>query len=366
MNMKRLLQLFALLLTVSAHAATAVAEGAEPGARGQDRGAELREALAFRADDPALAPLEDFSGIVLAALDRKQAEADKRLDTIRGQMKAALERAKDDAQKKGDLDAVLLYLEAIKNPDATPQTDNAFFVRLLAQRDAAKAKVEKWLRAEEAPIFASALQRLEQMKRDETKKGNIALAKAVDDYQESIRKLLGKPSPSPAAAPAKTAADSAPAAPSPSFGIGGPASERTISMSVDKPTGTGLGRFETGEILVVQYLSGTYKYRYSSSYAPTNPDTDERSDGTMFYYAPSERPRIEGPLRTKNVQTWSVPRGTAAKPFAIPIKDGGHYDFRVYGGPSWQGTLQYKVTKLSILQAKRLLASPEKDNYQWP
>ena len=332
--------------------------------------ADVHDALAFHSDDPGLKPLEEFSGVILAALDRKRKEAEQKEQVIRNQVVAVLEKAKNAAQQQGDLDAVLLFMEAIKNPDDTPETDNAVLTRLLAQRDAAKAKVADWLKAEQAPILSSAVERLEQMKRDETKKGNISLAKAIDDYQKTVQSFLPSSTAKPAAQPVakpSTSPTSGGAAPTPSatFGVGGPASAHTISLSVDKDSGTGLGRYETGEILVVQYVSGKYKYRYSSSYAPTNPDADERSDGSVYYYAPSQRPRVVGPLRTKNVQVWDVPKGTASKPFAILIKDPGHYEFRAFGGSSWEGTLTYKIMKLSVLQAKRLMASPEKDNYQW-
>ena len=331
---------------------------------------DIREALTFHTDDPGLKSLELFSGIVLSALDRKLKEAEQKEQAIRDQVVAALEKAKNAAQQQGDLDGVLLFMEAIKNPDATPETDNAVLTRLLAQRDAARVKVADWLKAEQAPILSSAVDRLEQMKRDETKKGNIAFAKTIDDYQKTVQSFLSSPpsKPSSSSLPKPPAASptSGPApTPSSTFGVGGPAAAHTISMSVDKESGTGLGRYEAGEVLVIQYVSGKYKYRHSTSYAPTNPDADERSDGTVYYYAPTQRPRVVGPLRTKNVQTWDVPKNTATKPFAILIKDPGHYEFRAFGGSSWDGTLTYKITKLSVLQAKRLMASPEKDNLQW-
>lgn len=325
--------------------------------------ADIRGALAFRAGGPGLDHVAKFAETMMDSLDAKRAEADRKKQTIRKQLVSALEREKDAAQKKGDLDAVLVFMEAIKDPDAVAKPVNPVLVPLLSKRNAAVAKVEEWLKTEQVPILLAGIQRLDAMKREETKKGNIANAKAINDYQSTVQALLAKSSPKHAAKPPakpRTGETTPPAGAA--LETEGDAVVHTVS--VDKESGRGLGNVEAGEILVVQYVSGRYRHRYSS-YSPASPDADPRSDDSA-YYAPAQRPFIKGPSGKKEMRTWDIPRGTAAKPFAVLVEEPGYYTISAYAGSYWEGKLTYKVSKLSAASAKHLLESSEKNKYQWP
>ena len=113
-------------------------------------------------------------------------------EALRTNMKGALERAKAAAQANGDLDGVLLFDEAAKDPDATPRTDNETLREILKTRDQAKAGYRAAFDQDCARILAAAVAQLDRMKAEETKKGNIALAKEVSEYQKSVQETLDR------------------------------------------------------------------------------------------------------------------------------------------------------------------------------
>lgn len=327
-------------------------------------------ALAYAARDPACKPLETLASQMIAAIGKKKKEMQDKEETLRTSLRGALERAKAAAQSKGDLDGVLLFEEAAKNPDATSRSDNEALREIYKTRDEAKAGYRTAFDQDCARILATAVTQLDKMKSEETKKGNIALAKEVAEYQKSvqdvldrIQKALGKGA-APSGRPAQAANPGAAAPGSPAAANAGPPSiggtSRSVTVPVDKANGTGLGRFEQGEILVVQYLSGTYM-PYRGSSRAVNPD-EERD----FYYSSEGRVALEGPINSPNRRVRALPKGTAKRPFAIVIPESGHYNLKCYAGNYSEGRISFRITKLDVLAAKEFGKTGNKSAFQWP
>ena len=154
-----------------------------------ETGAPFRDDLLYASDDSSFQPLVEFSEKLLAALDRNREETHAKKQLLTEQVKEAAGKAKDSAQKQGNLDAVLLFAELVENPDATPSGNNPQLAQLLKSRSAAQAKIEESHRQGQAKLLQAAVASLEKMKVDQTKAGNIALAKEIAAYQSRIGQL---------------------------------------------------------------------------------------------------------------------------------------------------------------------------------
>ena len=180
---------------------------------GTDTVAPFRHDLLYASDDSSFQPLVEFSEKLLAALDRNREETNAKKQLLTEQVKEAAGKAKDSAQKQGNLDAVLLFSELVENPDATPNGNNPQLAKLLKSRSAAQAKIEESHRQGQAKLLQAAVASLEKMKVDQTKAGNIALAKEIAAYQSRVSQLTAmrpsktepiRPSPQSTRSPASS------------------------------------------------------------------------------------------------------------------------------------------------------------------
>ena len=337
------------------------AKGGEPAFSPTTDPAEI---FAFQAKDASTKPLADMAGKLVELLRKRQEELAGKEKILVSQMVSAFEKAKTAAQNRGDLDGVLLFEAAAKDPASPPESDNETLRGILQTKDQAVTKLREAFEQDCARLLASASGRLDRMKTDETKKGHIELAKEIADYQKKVQDVLDrcrKPEADGAAAsnrPSSAERPTASGAPASSTDIKG--TSRNISIPVDKENGANLGHFEKGEILVLQYLSGTYR-PYRGSARTVNPD--QRSE---YYYSSEGSPILEGPLSSPHRRAYTLPKETAKKPFAFSIPEGGHFILKCYAGNYSQGKVTYRMTKLNVLEAKEFEKSGDKKAFQWP
>ena len=328
-------------------------------------------ALAYAARDPKFKPLEQLSAAMIAAIKRQKDEMAKKEEGLRAGMVKALEHAKAEAQSKGDLDGMLLFEEAAKNPDAAPRSDNEKLREILRTRDQTKAGYQAELDKGCAQILSKAVEQLEAMKKKETIAGNTDVALEIAKYQKEVQNVLdryqraaGRPG---AAAPGGAAprgaagrpANGGPAAAGKGVGpdqMGG--SSRNITVLVDKENGASLGRFEKDEVIVLQYLSGEYK-PYRGASRTINPDQERE-----MYYVSEGAAVLEGPLNSPNKKILRLPKGTAKRPFFVVVPEPGHFNLKCYAGNYSDGKVTYKMTKLSVLEAREFLKSYDKGAFQ--
>ena len=326
-------------------------------------------ALAYVAREQQFKPLEQLSASMVAAIKKLKAETEKKEEGLRAGMVKALERAKSEAQSRGDLDGMLLFDEAAKNPDATPRSDNETLREIFKTRDQAKAGYRAELDKGCAQILSKAVEQLESMKKKETMAGNTDAALEVQKYQKEVQSVLdrykrrtgGKNDGPAQGGAAGRSADGGPGSTGKGVGpdqLGG--TSRNVVVPVNKGNGANLGRFEKDEILVVQYLSGDYR-PYRGSSRTVNPD--QESD---FYYSSEGSMMLEGPLNSQDKRSYRIPKGTSRRPFALVVPVGGHFNLKCTAGNYSEGRVTYKVTKLSILEAREFQKSVDKNAYQWP
>ena len=325
--------------------------------------------LAYAARDPACKPLEVLATQMIAALGKKKKEMEEKEETLRTSMRSALEHAKTAAQNKGDLDGVLLFEEAAKNPDSTTRSDNESLREIYKTRDEAKAGYRVAYDQDCVRILTAAVAQLGKMKADETKKGNFALAKEVATYEKSVQGGLdrlqnslkrsggaigGTTARRGSATESSSSANSV--ARTGSTSIGG--TSRNITVLVDKENGASLGRFEKDEIIALQYLSGEYK-PYRGASRTINPDQERE-----MYYVSEGAATLEGPLNSPNKRAYRIPKGTSTRPFILVVPEPGHFNLKCYAGNYSEGKVTYKMTKMGVLEAREFLKTYDKSAFQ--
>ena len=127
-----------------------------------------------------------------------------------------------------------------------------------------------------------------------------------------------------------------------------------------------LSIFYITEFKIIQYISGTYSPSDYSNPERINPDSTDTS--RRVYYNSERPPRFVGPMQSSKKRIREIPKGTSSKPFAIVVDEPGFYNISAYSGDRWshwKGTITYRVTTISIIQAKHLRDSSQGKNYQW-
>ena len=344
----------------------AMSSGRPPVAR---RSPSLQERLVYRTQEMAFRPVVEYSEFLISILNARESEADQKRESLRTKVVEALEKCRQTEQDKGNFDGVMLFAEMKADPDSTPQTDNKTLLGILSHRDKAKAAIGEWLVQEQRNVLASGIKRLESMKSDATKKGNLLLAQEIHLYQKTVEGELrnleshATKSAAPSSKPPTPAVsqNNPPNPPPVSAPIG---TARTITVDPEKENGTSLGRFEKGEIVLIQYVSGTYSPSNYSNPERINPD----SATSRVRYSSEPTPRLTGPMQSAQTKVREVPKNTASKPFAVLIEDSGFYSMAAHNGDRlypWKGILTYRVTKFSVIQAQQLRNSEQRKKYQW-
>ena len=323
-------------------------------------------ALAYVAREEKFKPLEQLSAAMVAAIKKQKDEMAKKEEGLRAGMVKALERAKSEAQSRGDLDGMLLFEEAAKNPDAPPRSNNETLREIFKTRDQTKAGYRAEFDKSCAQILSKAVEQLEAMKKKETMAGNTDVALEVAKYQKEVQNVLdryqraaGKPGAKPQGGSAGRPANGGPGSTGKGVGpdqLGG--TSRSVTVLVDKENGASLGRFEKDEVIVLQYLSGVYK-PYRGSSRTINPDQERE-----MYYVSEGAAMLEGPLNSPNKMSYRIPKGTSSRPFVLVVPESGHFNLKCYAGNYSEGRVTYKMTKLGVLEAREFLKSYDKSAFQ--
>ncbi len=329
---------------------------------------DMMRILSVSHTGPEFKPLAAFSNKLLEALDKKREEADAKRKAMLETVREAARKAKEAAQKRGAFDDVLHFTALVENPENTPEGEGADLSKILCWRAENDDKIDGWLRKEQSGILQSAITSLERLKAAQTKAGRMELAREIDAYQVTLKDLTAKITAIASSAPRtqskKASGLSSTKKPSGSQQMQGV--KRTMVVDASKEDGVSLGRFEKGEILVIQYVSGTYSPPNYSPPVLINPDS---TDHARRFYSSSERPpRLVGPMQSSRKRIREIPKGTSSKPFAVIIDDPGFYNLSAYSGDRWYhwtGTITYQMTKYSVIQSAQLKNTEQVNNYQW-
>ena len=296
---------------------------------------------------PADGTPEELRKLVAAfgkSVAKANSDANEKRTQLDRQMAEGLDKAIAKAQSSGDINMVLA-LKAAKDQFATLTTSDVPLVQnALEFREKKTVEIETARVADTMKAAKNLNDELEKAKKDETVKGNFDTAKAIADHQEKVvawSKTLRSAAPQPTPTSTRPLHPRPNAQPDPVRTR--TESPRTIIVQATNSEGTSIGFAKTGDVLKIQYVSGTWVTGYGIVESPDATALRRRDDRCVIV-------RRDNPAFHVKI----LPAGTKQTPYSFTVPQDGEYALRAWDGmsdysPGYvndnRGSVQYSVQR---------------------
>ena len=287
--------------------------------------------------------LRRMVGTFSKSITKINSDAEAKRAQLERQMEEGLDKAIVKAQAAGDINTVLA-LKSAKDQFATLTTSDVPLVKnALVFREKKTVDIETARVAAAMKVAKEFNDELENVKKNETIKGNFETAKAIADHQEKLvawSQSLRSSAPQPAAARPKTEPPRSNVQPEPSRPRMEP--PRTVVVPATSSTGASIGFAKAGEVFIIQYVAGSWETGYGIVESPDSARLRRQDDRCVIVQRTNP-----------SFQVAILPAGTKQRPYSFTAPQDGEYALRAWDGmnePGYfndnHGSVQYSVQKV--------------------